>query len=53
MSNSSVSPIDRALSGATASGYSEPWSDGNEGVLCISQNASITEASPSDCFMDK
>ena len=50
MSNSSIWPIDRALSGATTLGQSGPGSDGNEGVLCIPQSSSITEASPSDCL---
>ena len=48
MWNSSIWPIDRTLSGATTLGQSGPWSDGNEWVLCIPQNSSITEASPSD-----
>ena len=32
-------------------GLSELGSDGNEGVLHIPQNSSITGASPSDCLM--
>ena len=32
-------------------GLSEPGSNGNEGVLRIPQNSSITEASPSDCLV--
>ena len=32
---SSFWPIDRALSGATTPGQSEPRSDGNKGVLSI------------------
>ena len=30
---------------------SGPGSNGNEEVLCISQSSSITEASPSNCFV--
>ena len=30
---------------------SEPGSDGNEGICCIPQSSSITEASPSDCLV--
>ena len=51
MSNSSIWPIDWALSGATTSGQSGPRSNGNEGVLFISQSSSITWASPSDCLV--
>ena len=51
MSNSSIQPIDRTLSGATIPGLSGPGSDGNEGVLHIPQSSSITGTSPSDCFM--
>ena len=39
------------FSGATTPGQSGPGSDGNEGVLHITQSSSITEASPSDCFV--
>ena len=45
---SSICPIDRTLSDATTSDQSEPGSDGNEGVLRISQSSSITGTSPSD-----
>ena len=38
------------LSGATIPGQSGPWSNGNEGVLCISQSPSITGTSPLDFF---
>ena len=38
----SIRPIDRTLSGATTPGQNGPWSDGNEGVLCIPQSSSIT-----------
>ena len=48
---SSVWPIDRALSGTTTPNHSGPGSDVNEGVLCIPQSSSITEASPLDCLM--
>ena len=40
-----------ALSGATTLGQSGPGSNGNEGVLCIHQSASITGTSPSDCLV--
>ena len=39
------------LSGATTPDQSGPRSNGNEGVLCIPQNSSITGASPSDCIV--
>ena len=45
---SSIWPINRALSGATTPGQSEPGSDGNEGVLCIPQISSISGTYPSD-----
>ena len=51
MSNSSIWPIDRTLSGATTPSQSWPVSDGNGGVLCIHQSSSITEASPSYCLV--
>ena len=51
MSNSSIRPIDRILSGATTPGQSGPGSDSNEGVLHIPQSFNITEASPSDCLV--
>ena len=35
ISNSSIRPIDRTLSGATTLGQSGPGSNGNEGALCI------------------
>ena len=44
MTNSSVEPINKALSGATNLGQSGPGSDGNEGVLRILQSSSITSA---------
>ena len=47
----SIWPIDRTLSGATTLGQNEPGSDGNKGVLRISQSSSITGASPSDCLV--
>ena len=50
MQFSSIWPIDRTLSGATNPDKSGPGSDGNEGVLCIPQNSSITGTSPSDCL---
>ena len=51
MSNSSIRPIDRTLSGATTLGQSGPGSDANEEVLCIPQSSSITGASPTDGLM--
>ena len=42
MSNSSILPIDRTLSGAITPGQSGPGSNGNEGVLYISKSSSIT-----------
>ena len=49
MSNNSIEPIDRTLSGATIQGRSGPMS--NEGVLYIPQSSTITGASPSDCLV--
>ena len=37
--------------GATTSGQSELGSDGNEGVLRISQSSSVSGALPSDCLV--
>ena len=51
MSNNSVWPIDRTLSGATTPGQSGFRSDGSEGIRCIPQSSSITGASPLDCLM--
>ena len=48
MSNSSIWPIDRTLSGVTTLSQSEPGSDGNKGLLCIPQMSSITGVSLSD-----
>ena len=48
---SSIWPMDRTLLGATTTSQSGPGSDGNEGVLHISQSFSITGASPSDCLV--
>ena len=48
MSNGSILPIDRILSGATTPGQRWPGSDGNEEVLHIPQSSSITRASPLD-----
>ena len=42
---------DRTLSDATIPGQCGPESDGNEGVLRISQSFSITRGSPSDCLI--
>ena len=41
----------RALSGATIQDQNEPGSNGNEGVLCISQSPIITGTSPLDCLV--
>ena len=43
--------IDTTLSSAATLGQSEPGSEGNERILCISQNSSITGTSPSDCLV--
>ena len=51
MSNSSFWPINTTLSGATTPSQSGARSDGNEGVLCISQRSSITRVSLSDDLM--
>ena len=51
MSNSSIWPIDRTLSGATTPSQSRPGKDGNKGTLHIPQSSSITETSPSDCLV--
>ena len=48
MSNSFILPLDRNLTGAIIPGQSVPGSDGNEEILCVPQNSSITGASPSD-----
>ena len=50
MSNNSILPIDRNLSGTTTPDQSGPGSNGNEKVLYISQSFN-TGASPSDCFV--
>ena len=48
---SSIWPIDRTLSRYTIPGQCGPGGDGNEGVLCIPQSYSITEALPSYCLV--
>ena len=48
---SSIWPIDKSLSGATAQGQSGPGSDGNEGVLRIPQTFCIAGTSQSDCLV--
>ena len=50
MSNSSIRPKDRTLSGATTPGQSELGTQGNEGILHIPLSPSITVAPPSDCL---
>ena len=51
MSNSSIWPIDRILSGATTLSQGRPGSDGSEEVFRIPQSSSITEAAQSDCLV--
>ena len=51
MSNGSIWPVDRTLSGVTTLGQSVPGSDGNKWVLHIPQSSSITRASPPDCLV--
>ena len=51
MSNTSIWPIDKTLSGATTLAQSGPRSMSNEGVLHIPQTSSITGDSPSDCLV--
>ena len=51
MSNSSIWPIDKTLSGPTTPGQGGAGSNNNERVLCFSQSSSITGASPSDYLM--
>ena len=46
-----VVTIDRTLSGATILGQSGPGSNGNEGVLHITQNSSIAGTLPLDCLV--
>ena len=51
MQFSSIKPIDRALSGATIPSQSGSGSNGNEGVLRISQSSSLTRISTLDCLV--
>ena len=51
MSNSSIRPIRRTISGATTSGLSELESNSNEGVLRIPPSFSITGILPSECLV--
>ena len=51
MQISSIWLIDRTLSGATTSGQSGPWSNGNKEVLRVPQSSSITGTLPSDCLV--
>ena len=51
MSNSSIWPIDRTLSGATTLDQSGPGSNDNEGILRILQSFNIIRASSSDCLV--
>ena len=41
---------DRTISGSTTLAQSGPVSDGNKGVLHVSQSSSITGTSPADCL---
>ena len=50
MSNSSIWPIDKTLSGDTTPDQIGPERNGNEGVLCILQ-ISKAEISPSDSLV--
>ena len=50
MSNSSILPLDRTLTGATSPSQNRPGSDCNKGVLRIPKSFSITEAPPADLF---
>ena len=49
MSNSSIWPIDRTLSGATTPGQSGLGTHDDEEVPSIPQSSRITGASPLDC----
>ena len=51
MSNCSICIINRTLSGTTIVGQNGLGGDGNEEILRIPQNSSITGASPSDCLL--
>ena len=51
MSNSSIYPMHKALSGATTLGQSWPGSDVNEGELRIQQSSRITWVSQWECLM--
>ena len=48
---SSIWPINRTLSGATALGHGRPGSNCNEGILCISQSSNMTRTSSSNCLV--
>ena len=48
---SSIWPIDRILSDASAPGQREPGNGGNKEVLHNPQYSSITDTSPWDCLM--
>ena len=51
MSNSSIQPLARTLSGATTPGQSGSGNNGNEGIFYIPQSSVITGASPSNCLV--
>ena len=51
MSNGPIWPIHRTPSGPTTQGQSGVCSNGNVGVLHISQSSSITETSASNCLV--
>ena len=48
MSNSSILPIDRTISGATTLSQHRPGSDGNEGVL---KAPALLKPQPLDCLV--
>ena len=51
MSNSSIWPVHRTLSGVKTPGKSRPGSDDNERVLHIPQNSCISGASSPNCLV--
>ena len=51
MSNNTIWIIDKTLSSASILGQSRLGSDGNDGLLCISQSSSVTGTLSSDCLM--
>ena len=53
MSNSSIWPIDKTLSGATTPSQCGPGSNDNEGLICIPQNSVLLALHPKivSCYM--